>query len=238
MSAMTRRRFLAASTVGAAASAAQPELFERRLGRQLHASSLASAAAVQDWTMEGPGEVAFSDGWMRMWSPGEQMHHVFWCPATLPASFAAEWSCRNLHPEAGLCIVFFCAMGLNGKDVLDPSQPSRDGTFSQYHSGALRNYHISYYANTPSRPDRPHAHLRRNPGHKIVQEGPKGIVHDSRAEHRVRLMKDAGRILMWVDERPIVDWTDPDPHGAGRIALRQMQWTVFEYRDFKVWSVS
>jgi len=234
---MTRRQFVLTASAGVA-SAADAGMFEKRRGPLLYGAALDSPETVSDWTMEGPGEVSFSDGWMKMRSPGEAMHHVFWCPETLPASFAAEWTCRNLHPEAGLCIVIFRAMGLNGKDVLDASQPKRDGTFRQYHSGALRNYHISYYANTPSRPNRPHAHLRRNPGFQIVQEGPKGIVHDSTAEHRVRLMNDGGRVLMWVDERPVIDWTDPDPYGAGRIALRQMQWTVFEYRDFRVWELA
>ena len=229
---MTRRTFLGGLTATGLARGATE--VDARRGRELYASAMDSPEAVRSWVMEGPGEVSFADGWMTMRSPGEQMHHVFWCPETFPADFTAEWTCKNRHTEAGLCIVFFAAMGLNGKDALDASQPKRDGTFRQYHSGALRNYHISYYANTPSTPDRPHAHLRRNPGFDMVQQGEKGILHDSTAAHRVQLLKDGGRVAMWVDERLILDWTDPEPHGAGRIALRQMQWTVFSYRDFRV----
>ena len=141
-------------------------------------------------------------------SPGEQMHHVYWCPEAFPASFAAEWEMQNLHPQAGLCIVFFAATGLDGQDVHDPALPARDGTFSQYNKGELKNYHISYYANTPNLPARPVARLRKNPGAVIVHEGPPGIVADSTEIHRVRLMKDRAQIALWVDDRLIIDWTD------------------------------
>jgi uncharacterized protein DUF1961 len=209
---------------------------EMRGGRLLYESAMDSAQSVDGWVMEGPGEVSFDGGWMRMWSPGEKMHHVFWCPETFPADFAAEWEAQNLHQEAGLCIVFFCAKGLSGKDVMDPSLPKRDGTFKLYHSGALRNYHISYYANTPNVPDRPHAHLRRNPGFAMVQQGPKGIPVGSNAVHRMRLNKLGSHIRFLVDDREIINWTDPEPHGDGRMALRQMQWTQFRYRNFRVWA--
>ncbi len=85
-------------------------------------------------------------------------------PETLPSDFVAQWEMQNLHLEAGLCIVFFAATGLDGEDVMDSSLPARDGTFSQYNNGALKNYHISYYAHNPKLPARPVARLRRNPG--------------------------------------------------------------------------
>lgn len=203
---------------------------------------MASAEDMAGWRMEGPGETRRRDGWMEMWSPGEEMHHVYWAPILAPASFAASWQMQNLHPEAGLCIVFFGATGLNGEDVMHPSLPPRDGTFRLYNNGALKNYHISYYANTPSVPARPVARLRKNPGAKIVQEGPPGIPAGSEAIHDVRLMKDKNRIALWVDQRRIIDWTDTGEtlgpaYGAGKIALRQMQWTRFRYRNFRVWEL-
>jgi hypothetical protein len=243
---LTRRRFtagLAAAPLAAATLvAAEKHPFEQGKGELLYWSAMSSEASLEGWTMEGPGRVVCKDGWMEMWSPGERMHHVYWCPETFPASFAAEWECQNLHLEAGLCIVFFCAAGLEGQDVLDPTLLPRDGTFSQYNNGALKNYHISYYANTPSVPDRPVARLRKNPGHTIVAEGPPGIVTSSSEIHHVRLLKTGARIQLWADERSIIDWSDDGttlgaPYGAGKIALRQMQWTQFRYRNFRVWGV-
>ncbi len=237
---MTRRAFT--FTLAAARLAASPASFDQHKRDLLYETPMDSRAAVDGWKMEGPGATAFHEGWMEMWSPGEQMHHVFWCPETFPENFAAQWEMRNLHPRAGLCIVFFCAAGLRGEDVMHPRLPARDGTFSQYNNGELKNYHISYYANTPTRPARPVARLRKNPGAVIVHEGPPGITAASTAIHRVSLLKDKARIRLWVDDRSVIDWTDDGaklggPYGAGRIALRQMRWTQFQYRNFRVWSV-
>ena len=212
------------------------------LGELLYASALDTPESVRDWTMEGPGKVTFTDGWMTMHSPGEEMHHVFWCPKPFPESFLAQWEMQNLHPEAGLCIVFFAATGLGGEDVLDPGLPERDGTFSQYNNGALKNYHISYYSNTPTAPDRPVSRLRKNPGKNIVFEGPRGILADSEAIHKVTLIKDRAHVRLFVDDRKIIDWEDDgkihgETYGAGKIALRQMKWTQFRYRNLKVWAI-
>ncbi len=232
------------NVVGAATSVAQqPGEFGVKTGELLYETAMDSKESVKGWVMEGPGAVDFKDGWMNMKSPGEEMHHVFWCPENFPESFVAQWEMQNQHLEAGLCIVFFSATGLKGEDVMDPSLPKRDGNFSQYNDEALKNYHISYYANTPSRPNRDVARLRKNPGKHIVKEGPRGIEVTSTKVHRITLVKEGAHIRLFVDKRPVIDWKDDgkvagEPRGAGRIALRQMKWTQFNYRNFKVWSVN
>lgn len=236
-----RRQFLLTATAASTLAAAETDFDQRRKGL-LYSSSMHSPESVKGWKMEGPGETSFADGWMTMHSPGEKMHHVYWCPQDFPANFAAEWELQNLHPEAGLCIVFFSATGLAGQDVLDPSLPERDGTFRQYNRGEMTNYHISYYANTPNLPARPIARLRKNPGAKIVHEGPAGIAADSTDIHHVQVLKDGAQIRLWVDNRPIIDWTDRaevlgQAYGPGKIALRQMQWSQFRYRNFRVWGL-
>ena len=205
-------------------------------------SAMDSEASVEGWIMEGPGQVEFKDGWLEMRSPNEEMHHVYWCPETLPPNFMAQWEMQNLHLEAGLCIVFFAATGLEGQDVMDSSVPRRDGTFSQYNNGFLQNYHISYYAHNPKLPARTVARLRKNPGKHIVSEGPPGIHFESDRVHKIKLIKNDAHIRLFVDDRLIIDWTDNgeingSPLGSGRISLRQMQWTHFRYRNFQVWSL-
>ena len=219
-----------------------PSDFGVKATKVVYQSAMDRKASVKGWKMEGPGRVRFSDGWMEIDSPGQEMHHVFWCPEEAPADFVAQWEMQNLNLEAGLCIVFFAANGLRGEDVMDPSLPKRDGTFSQYNNDQLTNYHISYYANTPKVPDRPVARLRKNPGKNIVQEGPPGILVKSDQIHSVTLIKEGARIRLYVDDREIIDWTDDGKVnggslGAGKIALRQMQWTHFRYRNFKIWAV-
>lgn len=227
---------------GPMALAQESAEFGVNTGKVLFQSAMDSKASVKGWVMEGAGRVEFTEGWMHMASPSHKKHHVFWCPETFPASFVAQWEMQNQNLDAGLCIVFFAATGLQGEDVMDPALPKRDGTFSQYNNQALKNYHISYYANTPGKPNRKQARLRKNPGKKIVSEGPRGIEVASSQVHKVTLIKEGARIRLYVDNRAIIDWTDDgkvkgEALGAGRIALRQMQWTEFRYRNFKVWAV-
>jgi hypothetical protein len=213
-------------------------------GSFVYQNPMASKEDVSDWIMEGPGVTEFKEGWMHMYSPDEKFHHVFWCPKNFPGSFIAEWELQNQKPEAGLCIIFFAAKGNNGEDILDASFPKRDGTFNQYTKSKKFNcYHISYYANGRDNPGREISHLRKNTGFNLVQEIEPGIPIKSVAIHKMTLIKDASRIVMFVDDRKIIDWTDNGKEYGpvlldGKIGFRQMQWTHFRYRNFKVWELS
>lgn len=192
--------------------------------------------------MEGPGQTEFKEGWMHLYSPNEEGHHVFWCPEDFPGTFIAEWELQNEEPDAGLCIVFFAAKGINGEDIFDPSLKQRDGVFRQYTKSDLNAYHISYYANGKDSPGREISHIRKNAGFHLVQQGEPGIPVSSTDIHKVQLVKDNNRILMYVDGRKIIDWTDDGKEygpvlQGGKLGLRQMQWTHFRYRNFRVWEL-
>ena len=212
-------------------------------GQIIYENSFSSPQDVAGWIMEGPGKTEFQENWMHMYSPKEEGHHVFWCPEDFHASFIAEWELQNIEPDAGLCIIFFAAEGVNGEDIFDPSFPARDGTFNQYtKSKYFNNYHISYYANGKDKRAREVAHIRKNSGFNIVQVGEPGIPVESTAIHRMKLIKDGAHIVMFVDDRRIIDWTDDGrEYGpvleGGKMGLRQMQWTHFRYRNFKVWEL-
>ncbi len=198
---------------------------------------------INDWSLEGESEVLIKDGWLEMYSPDQKAHHVFWCPKELPSDFMAEWELQNLNPDAGLCIVFFAAKGINGKDVMHPSLIKRNGVFRQYTQGDLNNYHISYYANNPKKPSRPFAHIRKNKGFVTVQYGEQGIPASSTFVHKVNLVKKENHITMTIDGREIINWKDDgNKYGPvlqeGKFAFRQMQWSHFRYRNFKVWNIN
>ena len=212
-------------------------------GELLYENRLADTTAIRGWVMEGPGVVKAKDDWMEMYAEQQQWHHVLWCPQTFPSSFIAEWEVQNLHTEAGLLIVFFAATGINGEDLFDPSLPPREGTFKYYTKDRINCYHISYYANNPKNPARELAHLRKNSGFELVQMGPEGIPKASPAIHRVRLVKDRNRVCFFIDGRKVIDWLDDGrilgpALGAGKIGFRQMQWSHFRYRNFKVWHLA
>lgn len=210
-------------------------------GGLIYANALANTADTTGWVMEGPGEVTFDNGWMQMYSPKQKGHHVFWCPVNFPANFVAEWEVQNLNTDAGLCIVFFAALGLNGEDVLSSKLPKRTGRFKQYTNGAVNNYHISYYANSKNEKGRETANLRKNKGFYKVQQGQPGIPLQSTAVHKIKLVKHDGHILLYIDEREVTNWQDDGKQfgkvlQGGKIGFRQMKWTRFAYRNFKVWA--
>lgn len=220
--------------------AGENELFSK--GKLLYESTMQTLESVDIWKMEGRGKVEFSDGWMHMFSPDEKMHHVYWCPENFPGSFIAEWEVRNIDTDAGLCIVFFASKGENGEDIFDPSLPKRNGDFKQYTRGKIVSYHISYYAYSPDKALRNHANLRKNNNFILVQKGEEGIPVKSKAIHKIRLIKDNAHILMFIDNRKIIDWTDDGRANGrvltgGKIGFRQMRRTHFDYRNFKVWSL-
>lgn len=211
-------------------------------GKLLYSNSFTSESDLGGWKMEGPGTVEFQDGWMHMYSPNEEGHHVYWCPKDFPSDFIAEWELQNIEPDAGLCIIFFSALGQNGKDIFDPSIKPRDGIFRKYTKSDINNYHISYYANGKNNQGREVAHLRKNAGFHVVQVGQPGIPVASKEIHKVTLIKDGNHITMQIDGREIINWLDDGKEygsvlGSGKIGFRQMQWTHFRYRDFKVWEV-
>jgi hypothetical protein len=216
------------------------DLFSK--GKLLYQSTMSTPDSVEGWRMEGPGNVDFSNGWMHMFSPNEKMHHVYWCPVNFPGSFIAEWDVQNIDTDSGLLIVFFSAEGESGEDIFDPTLPKRNGDFQQYTRGKIVNYHISYYANAPNNPNRGYANLRKNNKFILVQRGESGISAKSKEIHKVRLIKDGAHILMFIDDRKIIDWIDDGKtygpvYMSGKIGFRQMKWTHFRYRNFNVWSL-
>jgi hypothetical protein len=211
-------------------------------GRVLYENDLSRPEFMEGWIMEGPGKTEFKEGWMHMYSPDEEWHHVYWCSVDFPESFVAEWEMQNMNPDAGLCIIFFATKGINGEDIFDPVLPEREGTFKYYTKGMLNSYHISYYANNPKNQEREASHLRKNNMFAIMQMGSEGIARHSTAIHHVRLVKNGARIAMSIDGKKIIDWTDDGKiygpvYGGGKIGFRQMQWSYFRYRDFKLWEI-
>ncbi|MGV2871738.1 DUF1961 family protein [Colwellia sp. E150_009] len=216
-------------------------------GKLIYQSQLSTPDSVNNWKMEGPGKITFNNGWLQMYSPNEEMHHVFWCPIEFPNSFIAEWEVQNLKFDAGLVIVFFAAQGIAGENIFSNNLTKRDGTFDQYTLGDINSYHISYYTNAAHNPNRGHANLRKNNTFTLLQQGKEGIPTLSQQPHKVRLVKNNNHIVMFIDERKIIDYKDNTPViekvdtgkalSGGKIGFRQMKWTKFQYRNFKTWQL-
>lgn len=217
------------------------ELNASKLGKNIYTNALSRQQDIADWKMEGPGLVAFNDGWMEIKSAnpnGPAGHLVYWCPTEFPDRMIAEWEFELLS-EKGLCILFFSAKGKNGLDLFDPGLSPRNGVFKQYIKGDIDCYHISYYANTPGAPRRV-ANLRKNHGAYLISNGPVGVSASRPGEiYKAVLIKDGTHVQMAVDGRIIIDYNDDGQragpaYDGGRIGFRQMQWTAARYRNFSV----
>lgn len=223
----------------------EPSSLDRYKGELLHEWTLADADQVESWVMEGPGQISFDEGWMRMKSgrpDGPDGHMVFWPEPDLPEDFIAQWEIQMLDP-VGLCIVFFCAKGRNGEDLFDPSLEAREGIFARYHSGDTNSYHISYFANPPHEAGRITSNMRKNHGFFLVANGPPGIGPTSTEPHQVTLMKRGNHIQLAVDDRVIIDFVDDGETygpvlGGGKLGLRQMQWTDARYRNLRIYEMA
>ena len=222
----------------------EPFDIEGQRGRLLYANAMDHPYRVQSWTMEGPGILSESEGWLHLKSErpdGPQGHMVFWCPEDFPDSFIAEWE-FILEDAVGLCIVFFAATGPEGQSIFASDMSPRSGEFGHYVYSDLHAYHISYYASTPWVP-RSMANLRKNPGLHLLGNGPIAVRAESGKVYRSQLVKDGPHIRMSIDGHTIIDEKDAgerfgEVYEGGKIGLRQMQWTEARYRNFKVFELN
>jgi hypothetical protein len=214
----------------------------------LYATGFDKEEALADWKLEGGQRMSIVGGKFVLESknegePATNVNHlVCWLTKEIPSDFLLEFSLRPRTRKDGLNIVFFNARGIHAESIFDPALKPRDGTFTQYHSGDLQNYHISYWASSLENGPRSDANLRKNPGFKLVAQG-KDLVTGAPEDtfQTIRLYKSGGRIRLIVNDVVSVAFDDdgktngPVLNQSGWIGLRQMGRTVrCEYDDLKI----
>jgi hypothetical protein len=224
------------------------------LAAPIYRSSFDDASATADWKLEGGKSVGVADGRLVLESHEAPLaengsngankdHLVCWLKKEVPADFLLEFSVRPRNRRDGLNIIFFNARGVKGESVFDPGLAPRNGDFKQYHSGDLKNYHVSYWASSLENGPRGDANLRKNPGHRIVSVG-RDLVTPAPADsfQKIRLYKRGGMIRLMVDDVVSVAFDDdgttngPVWGHSGWIGLRQMGRTLrAEYDDLAVY---
>lgn len=213
-------------------------------GPSAYATSFDDASVLSDWRLEGGGRMAVENGSLVLENraaaepadvPGR--HLVCWLDREMPADFLLEFSVQPRDRHDGLAIVFFNARGRDGVGVFDPALKPRDGSFPQYHSGDIDNYHISYWAGS-----RGTVHLRKNRGFVLCAEGRDLVAPAPAAAFQtVQVIKRGGTIRLLVDGAESLAFEDDGKaHGPvhahpGWIGLRQMAHTGrCEYGFFRV----
>lgn len=213
--------------------------------RPVYRTGFDDPAELSQWKLEGGERASIAGGRLVLESgpavagkPRSIDHLVLWLAREIPADFLLEFSVRPANRADGLNIIFFNARGRHGESIFDPMLSPRNGTFAQYHSRDLDNYHCSYWAG-----DRTSANLRKNHGFHLVASGPDRIAEGpAEAFQVVRIYKRKGAIRVLVDDRIVIAWEDDGvTHGPvlthpGWIGLRQMGHTRrCEYDHFAVY---
>lgn len=199
---------------------------------------LAEQSDVEDWAMEGPGDLEFEDGWMVMSSAGATEenatgHHTFWTDVDLPENYLVTWRFRPEH--RGLAMMFLDAKGLDGEDVLDPSLDPRHGNFPEYWRGDIRSYHFSYFDSGEW------VRVNKNP-HKLLFAMGMRPKYEIGRTYELSVMKRGNRIIHAIDGNVVFEaedreaWYGPVWRG-GKLGLRQMAPCVAGYQDLRVYEL-
>lgn len=221
-----------------------PAVLEPIKGNLLYENLFSENTALDDFTAEGPAITEIKNGKLYLASSDSngnnspsKGHFVFWNnKVEHPDDFILEWEFAPVKAR-GLTIMFVNAKGVNGKDALDPSLASRDGSYKQYHSGDINNYGWSYY--------RYHndfsgvSNVRRNVGFKLVNTESNIIPYPGavgKTYHMV-LYKKGSLIQGFVNGQEQFSYLDPNPWEGGRFGLRQMSSTKANYDNLKVWAL-
>jgi hypothetical protein len=144
-----------------------------------------------------------------------------------------------VQSEDGLCILFICAANKNGQSIFEPALAKRAGNFAEYTNGDINNYLLQYYTQNPTHLEHTDNELRKNAGFALIQQTPAVIERGSPNIYKITVIKDGGKIMMFVDDKLIIDAVDNNalgtaPYSRGYIGLRQMKWTTASYDNIIV----
>jgi len=228
------------------------EVFEVRLVADADFST--PEALERDWVLEGNARAHVAKGRLvvdsfgsdiaaTLWYKGEQApldptvprgaHDQHWVrepepvgqewPGHFEADLVVEYAGVTVLPH-GACNfnLFLHATELDGSDVLSRR---RSGAYSEYHE--INNYIFTLTQGW--------SRFRRDPGFNCISEN-LGVRGEPDTHYRIVIVQQGSRFRAFVNDSPVHDVTDPEPHTRGRIALRTWN-TSLAYDTFRVWSL-
>lgn len=216
------------------------------MSKVIYENPLSCKADLEGFVLEGKAALSFPGGVLRMESvldssEGQKANFVLWCPHLFPSDIRIDWEFRPIS-EPGLAMMFFAAKGRNGKSVLDESLSPRNGEYSQYHSGDINAFHISYFRRKEKDERAFHTcNLRKSYGCNLVSVGADPIP-DAAGDsewYRMCIVKKSGKVVFCINDLQILEFADDgfaygDILTSGLIGFRQLAPLVAEYRNLKV----
>lgn len=223
--------------------------YDKKFTRLIYSNPLSSENDIKNFVLEGEAIISFSNGKMIMEnaldpSLGQDSNFVLWCPENFPSNISVRWKFKPIR-EPGLCILFFAAKGINGEDIFDKKLNKRTGIYSQYHSGDINVYHLSYFRRKQKEERAFHTcNLRKSKGFHLVAQGADPIpsVEDVIEPYRLRLDKINTNISFFINDLLVLEWNDDSKtYGPaltdGKIGFRQMAPLKAQYSNFEVYTI-
>ncbi len=220
---------------------------ERKL---IYQNPLSSPEDTADFVLEGQAGVSFEHARMKLSSVldpalGQAANYVYWCPEEFPSDVEIHW---NFYPlsDDGLCMLFFAASGLRGKDLFDEGLRVRDGKYDCYFDGDINAFHVSYFRRKAmsERAFRT-CNLRKSKGFYLVSQGADPIpeIADCASPYRIKVVKYQNQVSFYINDLQIFCFEDDgETYGpllkGGRIGFRQMSPMEAEYSNLCVYALS
>ena len=123
-------------------------------------------------------------------------------------------------------------------NIRSPPLPNGKANFAEYTNGDINNYLLQFHPQNPTSGAHDNE-LRKNAGFALIQQTPAVIERGSPNIYKITVIKDGGKIMMFVDDKLIIDAVDNNalgtaPYSRGYIGLRQMKWTTASYDNIIV----
>lgn len=212
----------------------------------LYRNTFDNISAIENWVAEGPVQASVSNNTLELSGAGAlDQYFVYWLPEVFPDRIRITWE-FSPRQEPGLAIFFFGAASISGGSIFDPSLKPRNGAYPQYHSSDIRTLHASYFRRRWPEERAFHvANLRKSPGFHLVSQGadPLPPVPDANgAFYKVEVIKDKRDVSFSINGLLLFSWEDTKTNTGpvireGRIAFRQMQPLIAQYRNLEVWQL-
>ncbi|KAH9880192.1 hypothetical protein J1614_002218 [Plenodomus biglobosus] len=212
----------------------------------LYRNTFDNSNATAGWVAEGPLVSSVSNNTLTLSGAGNlNDYFVYWLPEVFPDRIRISWEFSPTQ-EPGLAMFFFGATAVDGGSVFEPGLKARNGSYPQYHSSDIRLLHASYFRRRWPEERAFHlANLRKSPGFNLVAQGADpipSVVDTQGAFYKIEVVKDKRKASFSVNGMLLFSFDDTETDTGpvvrgGRIALRQMQPLIAQYRNLEVWAL-
>jgi|GEM_PF-967350 len=171
---------------------------------------------LKNWSFEGKGSIVIGeDGRLRVTEASGSDGVMIWITQDFSDDFQLEYEVE-IPETPGMNIVFVCAQGTEGEDILT-DLPPRTGNLQDYTRNRIRSYHISYHCYSKEGEHNSESKIRKNPGHMQLAQAQNDPCQENRLYY-IDVIKTGNRIRFYVDGKLIHDVRDKG--GFGPAAMK------------------